>query len=126
MNKPIRVLISDDTEPLRESVAIALRAAGIETDTTESGIEALARLRTASYDVLVTDIWMPELDGVSLIKVLSSEFPRLRIMAMTGGGPNMTMETALSLAEVWGAERVFVKPFDEARLIEAILAPRPR
>lgn len=126
MNKPIRVLISDDTEPLRESVAIALRAAGIETDTTESGVEALTRLRTASYDVLVTDIWMPELDGVSLIKVLSSEFPRLRIMAMTGGGPNMTMETALSLAEVWGAERVFVKPFDEARLIEAILAPRPR
>jgi DNA-binding NtrC family response regulator len=126
MNKPIRVLISDDTEPLRESVAIALRAAGIETDTTESGVEALTRLRTASYDVLVTDIWMPELDGVSLIKVLSSEFPRLRIMAMTGGGPNMTMETALSLAEAWGAERVFVKPFDEARLIEAILAPRPR
>ena len=126
MNKPIRVLISDDTEPLRESVAIALRAAGIETDTTESGIEALARLRTASYDILVTDIWMPELDGVSLIKVLSSEFPRLRIMAMTGGGPNMTMETALSLAEAWGAERVFVKPFDEARLIEAILTPRTR
>jgi two-component system chemotaxis response regulator CheY len=126
MNKPIRVLISDDTEPVRESVAIALRTAGMDADTAASGIDTLGQLRKASYDVLVTDIWMPEMDGVSLIKVLSSEFPRLRIMAMTGGGPDMTIETALSLAEVWGAEHVFVKPFDEARLIEAILAPRSR
>jgi DNA-binding NtrC family response regulator len=121
MNKPIRVLISDDMKPMRESVAIALRAAGIEADTSASGAEALRCLRAARYDVLVTDIWMPEMDGVSLIKVLSAEFPGLRIMAMTGGGPDMTIETALSLAEVWGAERVFVKPFDEARLVDAIL-----
>jgi DNA-binding NtrC family response regulator len=126
MRNPIRVLISDDMEPLRRSVEIALRAAGIEADTAASGSEALGRLRAASYDVLVTDIWMPEMDGVSLIKTLSAEFPGLRIMAMTGGGPDMTMETALSLAEAWGAERVFVKPFDEARLIEAILTLPPR
>jgi CheY-like chemotaxis protein len=125
MNKPIRVLISDDTEPLRESVAIALRAAGLSADTAQSGAETLKRLRAANYDVLVTDIFMPEMDGISLIKVLASEFPGLRIMAMTGGGPDMTIETALSLAEIWGAERVFIKPFDEARLIEAILAGVP-
>jgi DNA-binding NtrC family response regulator len=125
MNKPIRVLISDDMEPLRESVAIALRAAGLAADTAQSGAETLKHLRTAGYDVLVTDIFMPEMDGISLIKILSSEFPGLRIMAMTGGGPDMTIETALSLAEIWGAERVFIKPFDEARLIEAILARSP-
>lgn len=123
MTKPVRVLICDDVEPLRESVAIGLRAAGIEADAAASGTEALERLRTGGYDVLVTDIWMPEIDGVSLIKSLAAEFPGLRIMAMTGGGPDMTIETALSLAQVWGAERVFVKPFDEARLAEAILRP---
>lgn len=126
MKNPLRVLVSDDVEPLRRSVEIALRAAGLEVDTAGSGSAALDRLRRASYDVLVTDIWMPQMDGVSLIKTLSTEFPGLRIMAMTGGGPDMTMETVLSLAEVWGAERVFVKPFDEARLIEAILTPPPR
>ncbi len=125
MNKSIRVLISDDMEPLRESVAIALRAAGLSADTAQSGAETLKRLRAADYDVLVTDIFMPEMDGISLIKVLASEFPGLRIMAMTGGGPDMTIETALSLAEIWGAERVFIKPFDEARLIEVILAGVP-
>jgi hypothetical protein len=57
--------------------------------------------------------------------VLASEFPGLRIMAMTGGGPDMTIETALSLAEIWGAERVFIKPFNETRLIEAILTGAP-
>jgi DNA-binding NtrC family response regulator len=125
MNKPIRVLISDDMEPLRESVAIALRAAGLATDTAQSCAETLKRLRAASYDVLVTDIFMPEMDGISLIKVLAAEFPGLRIMAMTGGGPDMTIETALSLAEIWGAERVFIKPFNETRLIEAILTGVP-
>jgi len=122
MNTPIRVLISDDMAPPRESVAIALDAAGFATDTVRSGAETLERLREGGYDVLVTDIWMPEMDGISLIKTLSTEFPGLRIMAMTGGGPDMTIETALSLAEIWGAERVFIKPFEEARLIEAILA----
>jgi DNA-binding NtrC family response regulator len=123
MTEPIRVLISDDLAPMRESLAIALGAAGIAVDTAATGAETLSRLRAGHYDVLVTDIWMPEMDGVTLIKVLSSEFPGLRIMAMTGGGPDMTIETALSLAEVWGAERVFVKPFDEARLVEAVLRP---
>lgn len=126
MSESIRVLISDDVAPMRESLSIALDAAGIAADTAKTGAETLARLRAESYDVLVTDIWMPEMDGLTLIKALSSEFPGLRIIAMTGGGPDMTIETALSLAEIWGAERVFMKPFDEALLIEAILRPRSR
>ena len=60
------------------------------------------------------------MDGLNLIKRLRSEAPQLRVFAMTGGGPRLTLESATSLAEVWGAERVFVKPFDEAALIAAI------
>jgi CheY-like chemotaxis protein len=63
---------------------------------------------------------MPGVDGITLIKRLRSQQPELRVFAMTGGGPRMTIETATSLAEIWGAERVFVKPFDEALLIAAI------
>ncbi len=123
MNQAVRALISDDVAPVRNSIATALRGAGIETDTAATGMETLERLRAVPYDVLVTDIWMPEMDGLSLIKALSAEFPDLRVMAMTGGGPDLTIETSLSLAEAWGAERIFVKPFDETRLIEAILGP---
>jgi CheY-like chemotaxis protein len=103
------------------SVAGNLRRAGLQVDTAATGLDTLARLRSAPYDVLVTDIWMPAMDGLSLMKLLTTEFPQLRVFAMTGGGPNFTVETAVSLAEVWGAERVFVKPFDEEQLIQAIL-----
>jgi CheY-like chemotaxis protein len=68
---------------------------------------------------------MPEIDGLNVIKRIRADHPHLRVFAVTGGGPRMTIETAGSLAEVWGAERVFVKPFDEAELIRAIREGAP-
>jgi len=121
MTSTYRVLVCDDFAPLLASVAGCLRRAGLEVDTAATGLDTLTRLRAAPYDVLVTDIWMPAMDGLTLMKLLTTEFPRLRVFAMTGGGPEFTVETAVSLAEVWGAERVFVKPFDEEQLVQAIL-----
>lgn len=121
MNNPPRVLVCDDFPPLLMSVAGSLRQAGLEVDTAGTGLDTLTQLRSVPYDVLVTDIWMPVMDGLSLMKLLTTEFPQLRVFAMTGGGPDFTVETAVSLAEVWGAERVFVKPFDEEQLVRAIL-----
>jgi two-component system chemotaxis response regulator CheY len=120
MQSPYRILVIDDVLGVRESIRIALSDAGYETVVAANGQQALELLSSASFDVVVTDIWMPGVDGISLIKRLRREQPHLRVFAMTGGGPRMTIETATSLAEVWGAEEVFVKPFDEALLIAAI------
>ena len=119
---PRRVLIADDIRGVRESVRIALADAGHHAVAVESGSAALERLSREAFDVLVTDIWMPDTDGLELLRQVRSERPGLRVFAMTGGGPRMTIETATSLAEVWGAEQVFVKPFDEDRLVRAIEA----
>ena len=115
-----RVLIADDAEGVRESVAIAVEAAGMEAIRAADGEEALAIIGDRPVDVLVADIWMPVLDGLNLIKRVREARPGLRIIAMTGGGARLTIETASSLAEVWGAEWVFVKPFDEDALIARI------
>jgi two-component system, chemotaxis family, chemotaxis protein CheY len=120
MQNSRRVLVVDDVLGVRESIRIALQAAGYETTVAEDGRQALELLSSRSFDIVVTDLWMPGLDGISLIKRLRSEQPDLRVFAMTGGGPRMSIETATSLAEVWGAEEIFVKPFDEALLIGAI------
>jgi two-component system, chemotaxis family, chemotaxis protein CheY len=120
MERLRRVLIIDDVLGVRESIRIALNAAGFATTVAENGQQALDILSCGTFDVVVTDIWMPGMDGISLIKRIRSERPDLRVFAMTGGGPRMTIETATSLAEIWGAERIFVKPFDEAQLIAAI------
>jgi two-component system chemotaxis response regulator CheY len=115
-----RVLIADDAPGVRESVAIAVEAAGMEAIRAANGLEAMAIIGERPVDVLVADIWMPDLDGLNLIKQVRALRPDLRIIAMTGGGARLTIETASSLAEVWGAEWVFVKPFDEAALIARI------
>lgn len=120
MQNSQHVLIIDDVLAVRESIRIALNAAGFTTSIAENGQQALEVLSSGSFDVVVTDIWMPGVDGITLIKRLRSQQPKLRVFAVTGGGPRMTTETATSLAEIWGAERVFVKPFDEALLIAAI------
>jgi two-component system chemotaxis response regulator CheY len=121
VEKPaLRVLVVDDARGVRESIRIALEAAGMEVSTCADGEEALRILSDAAFDCVVTDIWMPSLDGLDLIKQLHATKPNLRVFVMTGGGPRMSIESAAAIAEVWGAERVFVKPFDEQDLLEAI------
>ena len=119
-----KVLVIDDMKGVRESLRAALTAAGFDVTTANNGREGLAALGAASFDMVVTDIWMPEVDGLNVIKQIRAKHPNLRVFAMTGGGPRLTIEAAGSIAEVWGAERVFVKPFDEAALVAAIKAPR--
>ena len=121
---PPKILIIDDMKCVRESLRAALTAADFDVATANNGSEGLAALGAASFDIVVTDIWMPEVDGLNVIKQIRAEDPNLRVFAMTGGGPRLTIEAAGSIAEVWGAERVFVKPFDEAVLVAAIKTPR--
>ena len=118
---PSRVLVIDDMKGVRESLRAALTAADFDVTTANNGREGLAALTAAAFDIVVTDIWMPEIDGLSVIKRIRAERPHLRVFAMTGGGPRLTIEAAGSIAEVWGAERVFVKPFDEEALVVALL-----
>jgi DNA-binding NtrC family response regulator len=115
-----RVLVIDDSSGVRESLRIALTAAGLEVEVADNGRRGLNLLAARPFTIVVSDLWMPEVDGLNIIKRVRADYPHLRVFAVTGGGPRMTIETAGSLAEVWGAERVFVKPFDETELIQAI------
>jgi DNA-binding NtrC family response regulator len=114
------VLIIDDVEAVRISLSEALRGAGYNPVCAASGREALKKLESERFAVAVTDIWMTGIDGLKLIKLIREHDREMPILAMTGGGPRLTIETAGALAEVWGAERVFVKPFDEDVLVKAI------
>ncbi|MEA2883521.1 MAG: hypothetical protein QOH32_2777 [Bradyrhizobium sp.] len=116
----MRVLVVDDAFGMRESLKVALTEAGHQVETATDGQAGLERLGEKSFDALVTDIWMPNVDGLNVIKRVRTEQPNLRVFAMTGGGPSLTIEAAGSLASVWGAEKVFVKPFDEALLVQAL------
>ena len=115
-----KALVVDDVMTVRESLAIALESAGYTVTGAANGREALEALEKEEFDVLVTDMWMPEMDGLKLLKEIRGRKPDMRIFGVTGGGPRLTIEAMSSLAEIWGAEKVFLKPFDEDELIAAI------
>jgi two-component system chemotaxis response regulator CheY len=116
----LRVLVADDVEAVRYTILLEMGDLGWAVEEASSGEETMRKLDSGSYDVLVTDIWMPKGDGIAVIKAIRRKQPNLRIFAISGGGPGMSLASAAALAEVWGAEKLLVKPFDVAELIEAI------
>lgn len=79
-----RILLAEDEQSVREFVHRALVHRGHEVTTVNDGGEALEALQDARYDLLLTDIVMPRVDGVALALKVSKEFPDMRIVLMTG------------------------------------------
>ncbi len=83
--KPMaHILVAEDEDAVREFLVRALKHAGHEVTAVADGGEALEALQEASFDLLLTDIVMPELDGVALALKVTKDFPNLRIVLMTG------------------------------------------
>jgi CheY-like chemotaxis protein/anti-sigma regulatory factor (Ser/Thr protein kinase) len=81
--QPHRLLIVDDDPSIHELVDAMLAGTDWEGNTTSSGEEALARLETHSYDLLLTDILMPGMDGLALLGQLRSRYPDIPVVMMT-------------------------------------------
>jgi two-component system cell cycle response regulator CpdR len=79
-----RILVAEDSLPVAEFVARALRHDGHEVVSVEDGLAALAALDCAQFDLLLTDIVMPGLDGIALALRVTRDNPKLRIVLMTG------------------------------------------
>lgn len=79
-----RILIAEDETALRSFVARALRLDGHDTSEAGDGEEGLEALRSGAYDLLLSDIRMPVMDGIELAHRAAGEFPGVRILLMTG------------------------------------------
>lgn len=118
----MKILVIDDEPLMLASLADAFAHANIEAQCFDKAEAGLNSAKTGNFDVIILDIWMPGIDGLAIIKELRMSNPAQRIIVMTGGGPALSIETVTAIAEIWGAERVFVKPFDETMMIKAIRA----
>jgi len=123
--KPTSVLIVDDNADMRSFVKIVLERAGFEAQVAADGERALAAHRAHPVDVLITDIFMPERDGIELIHQFKSLFPQVKIIAMSGGG-QVSKRDYLPFAADIGADLVLRKPFAADTLLSMLqdLAPR--
>ena len=79
-----RILLAEDEPSVREFVERALGHRGHDVTTVNDGGEALEALQVETFDLLLTDIVMPRLDGVALALKVSKDYPQLRIVLMTG------------------------------------------
>ncbi|HET8727040.1 MAG TPA: response regulator [Alphaproteobacteria bacterium] len=120
-----RVLIADDEEAVRAFVARALTHHGYEVETAEDGLAALEALARQRYDLLVTDIVMPGLDGIELALKVSKDYPETIILMMTG--------YAAEKQRAYGLEslihQVISKPFSLTEICDTVkgaLAERGR
>jgi CheY-like chemotaxis protein len=95
---PARVLIADDNEDTCLSLSLLLERAGYQVATAANGKQALDVQRERPSDVLVTDLFMPEMDGLEAIARFRKEFPAVKIVAMSAGGPQRKGGRYLSAA----------------------------
>jgi CheY-like chemotaxis protein len=118
-----RVLVIDDQPHVRATIVAGLKSLGLEVVPVESGRLALKALAESSFDLAMVDIYMPDMDGVQLIKVLRASTPDLPIIAMSGmmfrtSGRNVldVLPTAPGLSGI----RCLQKPFRQQELQQAV------
>jgi len=114
-----RVLVIDDEEMVLDLLRTYLEGAGYQVETAARAAEAIHLFRVQPADAVITDILMPDLDGLELIRALRRECPKVRILAISGGGlqgPDVYLPTAHHL----GALSTLAKPFTREQLLDAV------
>ncbi len=105
-----RVLVAEDSSEIRENLRQILEFGGFEVLEASNGKEAIESQRKISADILITDILMPEKDGIETILEFRRDFPSVKILAISGGG-RLDKEWCLNIAKKSGADRTLSKPF---------------
>ena len=112
-----RVLVIDDDLSLRKVLGQALELAGYEVALAADGREGVASFRSQPADVVITDLYMPNQEGLETIMELHKEFPAIPIIAMSGRRPAGTL---LSIAQRLGAVGILEKSFSADELLAAV------
>ncbi len=114
-----RILIIDDEELARFTVRDILEGQEHEVEEAANGQEGVDLHASKPFDLVITDIIMPEKEGVETIIELRKDNPDLKIIAISGGGRTRNMDF-LQLAKKYGADKVLAKPFTEDALVECV------
>ncbi len=114
-----RILIIDDEDELRSMLRQMLEQAGHEITEAVNGAEGIQLYEQDTHDLIITDIIMPEKEGVETIIALRRADPDLPIIAISGGG-RLEATDFLTMTKKLGARRTLSKPFRRDQLLEAV------
>jgi CheY-like chemotaxis protein len=111
------LLLVDDEAPVRKFFVQVLEGAGYRVVEASSGKEALRRLQERPFDLVITDILMPDMDGLELTKVLHHRFPDIKIVVISGDRDDMDY---CHVARFLGAHVTLAKPVPVQLLLETV------
>jgi len=114
-----RILVIDDNKHVLDMLRLTLEHAGYEVDEASDGKTGIDIFNKNPADLVITDIVMPEKEGLETIAELRRNYPNLKIIAISGSGAGQT-KTYLASAKSLGALKVFSKPFRREELLSAI------
>ncbi len=114
-----RILVIDDDDQVREMLRQTLEREGYEVVEAEDGNAGIKAYRRQPTDLIITDLIMPNKEGMETIMELRRDFPGVKIIAISGGG-RMGPEFYLPAAKSLGAQKTMTKPVDRKELLEAI------
>ena len=110
-----RVLVVDDEPLMRDILRRMLQTEGYEVEEAEDGFEGLQRYRAVPADLVITDLHMPRLSGLDMIKELLHEFPNVKVIMMSGDGDMMR-----NVVPALGIQETLQKPFEMNAVMAAV------
>jgi CheY-like chemotaxis protein len=114
-----RILVIDDDSIMNSMIVQMLKSVGHQTKSAEDGKRGLKMLDAHPFDLIVTDIVMPEIEGLAMIQVIRTINKTIPIIAISGGGRNRP-EGYLAAAQAFGADYTFQKPFEKDAFLAAV------
>ncbi len=114
-----KILLVDDEEAIRKMVRAVLGNELYEFGEAVNGLDAQALLAKQHFDLIITDVIMPDCDGIELVMAIRRTQPDIKVIVMSGGG-RVRAGHYLDLAGKLGAAKVFEKPFDTAALRQTV------
>lgn len=116
-----RILIIDDDQDILDVIKTIFTNSNYDDLYSTNARKALDIIRNNDVDLVITDILMPEFDGIELIRTLTNEFPDLKILAMSSGGNDKKrFQDYLVIAKRLGAHAIISKPINISELLETV------
>lgn len=114
------ILVIDDDADVRFILESFLNRDGHTVDTAEDGKSGIKLTRLHDYDLIITDIIMPEMNGIEVLSEIKAKSPAIRIIVLTGGSAKLDKDLLLATAKAMRADKVISKPIDVKVLKAAV------
>lgn len=114
-----KILIIDDEPPILLMLKKMLERVGYEIEIATSGVEGIKLFKESGADLVITDILMPEKEGLETIREMRRIKSDLKIIAMSGGG-KVSAANYLQIARIFGAAKSIAKPFTQKEMVSAV------